>query len=55
MVAWIAAVLLGAVVLGFGLYELYWKRARLVRDLALLQADLDQPSQLGAARAKPGS
>jgi hypothetical protein len=34
IIAWLAAVVLAAVVLGFCLYELAWKARRLRRDLA---------------------
>jgi hypothetical protein len=62
VVAWIVAVVLAAVILGFGLYELQWKRARLMRDLGLLRADVDLANELSARfsagpdlLSKPGS
>lgn len=36
--AWIAALVLAAVILGFCVYELSWKSRRLRRDLGRLQA-----------------
>jgi hypothetical protein len=37
IIAWIAAVVIGLVVLGFCAYELVWKTNRLRRDLGRLQ------------------
>ena len=44
--AWIAAVLIAAVVLGFCAYELSWKAKRLQRDLRALQSLGDQVQEL---------
>jgi hypothetical protein len=46
--AWGFAVVIAVVLLGFGAYELSWKRTRLVRDLAVLRADAEQLNALGA-------
>ncbi|HKC29056.1 MAG TPA: hypothetical protein VKB75_13675 [Jatrophihabitans sp.] len=43
--AWIAAVLIALVVLGFCAYEITWKADRLRRDMARLQA---RSAELGA-------
>lgn len=37
VVAWVAAVVLAAVMLGFGAYEIIWKARRLQGDLRQLQ------------------
>jgi len=37
IIAWIAALVLGAIVLSFCGYEVWWKARRLQRDLARLQ------------------
>jgi hypothetical protein len=62
VVAWIVAVVLAAVILGFGLYEVQWKRARLIRDLGVLRIDIDLATELSARfgagpdpASKPGS
>ncbi len=47
--AWIAAVVLAAVVLGFCSYEVWWKSQRLRRDVAGLQASAEQLQRLGAS------
>jgi hypothetical protein len=47
--AWGFAVVVAAVVLGFGADELRWKRARLARDLAVLRADVERLDELSAA------
>ena len=49
--AWGFAALVAAVLWGFGLYELSWKRARLVRDLGVLRRDLDQLNEVTARLA----
>jgi hypothetical protein len=46
LVAWLAAVVVAAVVLGFCGYELRWKARRLRRDLTRLQAVVGQFAQL---------
>jgi len=46
--AWIGAVVLGAVVLGFCAYEITWKAHRLQRDLSRLLALQERASALQA-------
>lgn len=46
--AWIAAVVVMLVVLGFCAYEIIWKARRLQRDLGTLQALNDQVADLRA-------
>ena len=52
--AWIAAVVIAAVVLGFCAYEIVWKTNRLRADLGRLQALSDQlgPLQQRLAEAQ---
>ena len=38
-IGWGAALIVAAVILGYGLYELHWKAARLRNDLASLDRD----------------
>jgi hypothetical protein len=62
LVAWGAAIVFAVVLLGFCAYELRWKQARLMRDLAVLQADLARLTDLQGRlvlapqwrRVKPG-
>ncbi|HEV7203679.1 MAG TPA: hypothetical protein VGN18_03670 [Jatrophihabitans sp.] len=46
IVAWGAALLIAAVLLGFCAYEVSWKAKRLQRDLAALQGLAEQADQL---------
>jgi hypothetical protein len=46
IVAWAAAVVVAAVVLGFCAYEIVWKANRLRRDVARLQGAADQLAEL---------
>jgi hypothetical protein len=46
IVAWIAALVLGAIVLSFCGYEVWWKARRLQRDLARLRALDDRVARL---------
>jgi hypothetical protein len=48
VVAWIAAVVLAAVVLSFCGYEVWWKTRRFQRDLARLTALQERVAQLQA-------
>lgn len=50
--AWIAAVVIAAVVLGFCAYELRWKAGRLRADLARLG---DTSARLSAVQAQAGA
>lgn len=61
VIAWLAAIVVAAVLLGFCAYELHWKANRLRTDLAKLQAlrgELEQlqeqitATQLRAAQAQ---
>jgi hypothetical protein len=45
--AWIGAVLIALVVLGFCAYEITWKANRLRRDMARLQSDSAELALLG--------
>ena len=46
IVAWAAAAAVAVVLLGFCAYEIVWKTNRLRRDVAELQVDADQLSEL---------
>lgn len=56
IVAWCAALVLAAVLLGFCAYEISWKANRLRRDLGRLEADADAlgrlQQELAAARER---
>ena len=46
--AWLAALVLALVVLGFCSYEIFWKTRRLRADLARLQVNAEQLAELRA-------
>jgi hypothetical protein len=51
-IGWGAALIVAAVILGHGLYELHWKSARLRNDLAsLTETEAELAALLGQLRA----
>ncbi|MDQ2750461.1 MAG: hypothetical protein M3Y44_13195 [Actinomycetota bacterium] len=46
LIAWIGALVIAAVVLGFCAFEIVWKARRLLRDAGELQADAVALAQL---------
>ena len=45
-IAWIAAVVVGLIVLGFCAYEIRWKSSRLNQDLTRLRTDVRQLTEV---------